>query len=37
MHPVIQSLMERKSVRAYTDQEIPEEAVQQILAAAAQA
>ena len=37
MHPVIESLMERKSVRAYTDQEIPEETVQQILAAAAQA
>ena len=35
MNPVIRSLLERKSVRAYTDQEIPEEAVQTILAAAA--
>lgn len=37
MNPVIQSLMERKSVRAYTDQEIPEESVQTVLAAAANA
>ena len=31
MNPVIQSLYERKSVRAYTEQEIPEETVRQIL------
>lgn len=37
MNPVIQSLTERKSVRVYTEQEIPEEAVQTILNAAAQA
>lgn len=37
MNPVIQSLFDRKSVRAYTGREIPEEAVQLILAAAAQA
>ena len=37
MHPIIQSLYDRKSVRAYTEQEIPEEAVQQILEVAAQA
>ena len=37
MNPVIQSLLERKSVRAYTDQEIPEAAVQTILTAAANA
>ena len=37
MHPVIQSLYDRKSVRAYTEQEIPEEAVRQIVTAAAQA
>ncbi len=37
MNPVIQSLMERKSVRAYTGQEIPEEAVQTILTAAVHA
>ena len=37
MNPVIRSLMERKSVRAYTSQEIPEEAAQAILAAAANA
>ena len=37
MHPVLQSLTDRKSVRAYTDQEIPEEAVHQILNAAAHA
>ena len=35
MNPIIQSLTERKSVRAYTGQEIPEDAVQAILAAAA--
>ncbi len=37
MHSVIQSLFSRKSVRAYTRQEIPEEAVQQILLSAMQA
>ena len=37
MNPIIQSLLERKSVRAYTDREIPEEAAQAILTAAAQA
>ena len=37
MHPIIQSLYDRKSVRAYTEQEIPEEAVRQILTSAAQA
>lgn len=37
MNPVIQSLYERKSVRAYTEQEIPEETVRQILTAAANA
>ena len=37
MNPVLESLCGRKSVRAYTDQEIPEEAVQTILTAAAQA
>ena len=37
MNEVIQSLLERKSVRAYTDQEIPEEHVQLILNAAVQA
>ena len=37
MDPIIQSLFNRKSVRAYTEQPIPEEAVQTILAAAAQA
>ena len=37
MNPVLQSLFDRKSVRVYTDQEIPEEAVQTILLAAAQA
>ena len=37
MNPIIRSLMERKSVRAYTEQDIPEEAVQTILAAAANA
>lgn len=37
MNPVIQSLFDRKSVRAYTGREIPEEDVRTILAAAAQA
>ena len=37
MNPVIQSLYERKSVRAWQDREIPEEAVQTILEAAGQA
>ncbi len=37
MNPVIQSLYDRKSVRVYTDRDIPEESVQQILMAAAQA
>lgn len=37
MNPIIQSLYERKSVRAYTGEEIPEPDVQAILAAAAQA
>ena len=37
MNPIIQSLFDRKSVRAYTDQEIPEEAARLILSAAAQA
>ena len=37
MDPVIQSLYERKSVRAWQDREIPEEAVQTILEAAGQA
>ena len=37
MNPVIRSLFSRKSVRAYTGREIPEETVQQILAAAMQA
>ena len=37
MNPVIQSLYDRKSVRAYTGVKIHEEDVQQILAAAAQA
>jgi len=37
MNEIIQSLLERKSVRAYTDQEIPEEDVQLILNAAMQA
>ena len=36
-NPIIRSLFERKSVRAYTDEPIPEEAVQTILAAATQA
>ena len=37
MNPIIESLYQRKSVRAYTDREIPEETVQTILAAATQA
>ena len=37
MDPIIRSLMERKSVRAYADREIPEEAVRTILLAAANA
>lgn len=37
MNPIIRSLTERKSVRAYTDQKIPEEAVRTILLAAANA
>ena len=37
MNEIIQSLMDRKSTRAYTDREIAEEDVQLILAAAAQA
>ena len=37
MHPILQSLYDRKSVRAYTQQEIPEEAVRTILTAATQA
>lgn len=37
MNPVIRSLFDRKSVRAYTGREIPEEHVRMILSAAAQA
>ncbi len=37
MNPVLQSLMERKSVRAYTGAAIPEEQVLEILNAAVQA
>ena len=37
MNAIIQSLLKRKSVRAYTGQAIPEEDVQAILEAAAQA
>ena len=37
MNPIIQSLFNRKSVRAYTGEEIPEQDVQLILSAAAQA
>lgn len=37
MNPIIRSLTERKSVRAYANREIPEESAQMILAAAAQA
>ena len=37
MNPILQSLMERKSVRAYTGAAIPEEQVLQILTAATQA
>ena len=36
-NPTIQSLFDRKSVRAYTDEPIPEEAVRTILTAATQA
>jgi nitroreductase len=37
MNSIIQSLTERKSVRAFTDQEIPEEIVPEILMASTQA
>ncbi len=37
MNSIIQSLTERKSVRAFTNQEIPEEIVQEILMASTQA
>ena len=37
MHQIIQSLMDRKSVRSFTEQEIPEEIVQVILKASTQA
>ena len=37
MNPIIRSLYDRKSVRAYTGQEISEETVQAILSAAVQA
>ena len=37
MNPIVESLFSRKSVRAYTDREIPEEAVRTILTAATQA
>ena len=37
MDPIVKSLFDRKSVRAYEDRPIPEEAVQLILRAAAQA
>ena len=37
MNPILRSLYERKSVRAYTERELSEETVQTILAAAAQA
>lgn len=37
MDPIVRSLFDRKSVRAYEDRPIPEEAVQLILQAAAQA
>ena len=37
MNPVIQSLFDRKSVRAYTDQEISEQDIYTILSAATQA
>ncbi len=37
MNPILHSLHERKSVRAYTADPIPEEAVQEILSAAVQA
>lgn len=37
MNPIIQSLTERKSVRSFTEQEIPEDIVQEILKASVQA
>ena len=37
MNQIIQSLMDRKSVRSFTSQEIPENIVQEILEASAQA
>ena len=37
MNQIIQSLLARKSVRAYTDQEIPEDIVEEILRASVQA
>ena len=37
MNPIIRSLYDRKSVRAYEEKSIPEEAVEQILKAAMQA
>ena len=37
MNQIIQSLMTRKSVRSFTDQEIPEEIIQVILEASTQA
>ncbi len=37
MNPILESLHRRKSVRAYTEEDIPEEAVLEILNAAAQA
>ncbi len=37
MDPILKSLHDRKSVRAYTEQEIPESAVEAILNAAVQA
>jgi len=37
MNQIIQSLLERTSVRSFTDQEIPEEIVQEILKASVNA
>lgn len=37
MNQIIQSLMDRKSVRSFTEQEIPEDIVQVILEASTQA
>ena len=37
MNQITQSLLERKSVRSFTDQEIPEEIVQEILKASVNA